>query len=80
MDRRNFIKATGTVIAGATIARNAFGAPQPAASSSATGRLVLAMNRNWRYSRTATEAAHARDFDDSGYERVAVPHTNVKLP
>jgi beta-galactosidase len=80
MDRRNFIKATGTVIAGATIARNAFGAPQSAASSSATGRLILAMNRNWRYSRTATEAAHARDFDDSGYERVAVPHTNVKLP
>ncbi len=80
MDRRNFIKATGTVIAGATIARNAFGVPPAAASSGAAGRLVLPMNRNWRYSRTATETAHARDFDDSGYERVTVPHTNVKLP
>ena len=38
------------------------------------------MNRNWRYSRTVAEGAHARDFDDSGYERVVIPHTNVRLP
>ena len=38
------------------------------------------MNRNWRFSRTVAEGAHARDFDDSGYERVVIPHTNVRLP
>ena len=79
MDRRKFLKSTGTFIAGATIARSALasGATEPTA---AQGRLVLPLNRNWRYSRTVAEGAHGRDFDDSGYERVVIPHTNVRLP
>src|SRR5580765_555605 len=79
MDRRNFLKTTGTFIAGATIARSALanGATEPNAAS---GRMVLPLNRNWRYSRTVVAGAHARDFDDSGYERVVIPHTNVRLP
>jgi beta-galactosidase len=79
MDRRNFLKTTGTLIAGATLARPAFAgaAAEPTATS---GRLVIPMNRNWRYSRVVAEGAHARDFDDSGYERIVIPHTNVKLP
>jgi beta-galactosidase len=77
MDRRKFLKTTGTFIAGATIARStlANGASEPA-----PGRLVLPLNRNWRYSRAVAEGAHARDFDDSGYERIVIPHTNVRLP
>src|SRR6476659_1788790 len=79
MDRRNFLRTTGTFIAGATIARSALanGAAEPTA---AQGRLVLPLNRSWRYSRTVVAGAHARDFDDSGYERVVIPHTNVRLP
>ncbi len=79
MDRRNFLKTTGTFIAAATIARSPFasGAAEP---NAAQGRLVLPINRNWRYSRTVVEGAHARDFDDSAYERVVIPHTNVRLP
>jgi beta-galactosidase len=79
MDRRKFLKSTGTFIAGATIARSALasGAAEPAATP---GRLVLPLNRSWRYSRTVAEGAHARDFDDSGYERVVIPHTNIRLP
>jgi beta-galactosidase len=44
------------------------------------GRLVLPMNRNWLYSRSVVEGAHEKSFDDSGYERVVIPHTNVRLP
>jgi beta-galactosidase len=79
MDRRKFLKTTGTFIAGATVVRSALAnaATEPAA---AQGRLVLPLNRNWRFSRTVVEGAHARDFDDSGYERVVIPHTNVRLP
>ncbi len=79
MDRRNFLKNTGTFIAGATIARSALAnaATEPNPSQ---GRLVLPLNRNWRYSRTVVEGAHRRDFDDSGYERVVIPHTNIRLP
>jgi beta-galactosidase len=80
MDRRNFLKTTGTLIAGATIARSGLVAGAEADSASPAGRLVLPMNRNWRYSRTVREGSHAREFDDSAYERIVIPHTNVKLP
>jgi len=79
MDRRNFLKTTGTVIAGATIARSAL-ANAAADANAPAGRLVLPMNRNWRFSRNVAEGAHARDFDDSAYERVVIPHTNARLP
>ncbi len=79
MDRRKFLKTTGTFIAGATVVRSALAnaATEPAAVQ---GRLILPLNRNWRFSRTVVEGAHARDFDDSSYERVVIPHTNVRLP
>jgi beta-galactosidase len=81
MDRRNFLKTTGTVIAGATLARDAFaGSAQHSGDSAGGGRLILPINRNWRYNRKFVEGAHEAKFDDSGFERVAVPHTNVKLP
>src|SRR5678816_4090791 len=79
MDRRNFLKTTGTFIAGASIAQSAL-ANAAAEANTTPGRMVLPMNRNWRFSRTVAEGAHARDFDDSGYERVVIPHTNVRLP
>jgi beta-galactosidase len=80
MDRRNFLKTTGTFLAGATIARSGLVANAQADSNPPEGRLVLPMNRNWRYSRSVAEGSHARDFDDSAYERIAIPHTNIKLP
>jgi beta-galactosidase len=79
MDRRNFLKTTGTFIAGATIARSAL-ADASTGPMAAPGRWVLPLNRNWRFSRTVVDGAHARDFDDSGYERVVIPHTNIRLP
>lgn len=79
MDRRDFLKTTGAIVAGATVAS---GLPGYAAESApaATGRMVLPINRNWRFSPTASDAAHARDFDDSGFTRVTVPHTNLREP
>ncbi|HEY1901446.1 MAG TPA: glycoside hydrolase family 2 TIM barrel-domain containing protein [Terracidiphilus sp.] len=81
MDRRDFIKTTGTLIAGASVAP-ALPAARFAADGSvaAQGRIVLPINRNWRFSPTATPAAHERDFDDSGFTRVTVPHTNLRVP
>jgi beta-galactosidase len=81
MDRRKFIKQTGTLIAGAALAPYAL--PENAAESAAPlsgGRLVFPMNRNWRYNRTVVEGGHAKEFDDSGFDRVVIPHTNVRLP
>jgi beta-galactosidase len=81
MDRRDFLKTTSTVLAGATLAPASLaalpGAP-PAANSD--GRIVLPINRNWRYSKSFAQGAHGKDFDDSGFETVVIPHTNVRLP
>ncbi len=81
MDRRDFLKTTSTVIAGATLAPGAL-AVNPALpdDSKAEGRMVLSINRNWRYNKSFVEGAHGREFDDSGFERVVIPHTNVRLP
>ena len=79
MDRRKFIKQTGTLIAGAALAPYAI--PENGAESNTSARrLVLPMNRKWRYSRSFVEGGHAKDFDDSGFERVVIPHTNIRLP
>jgi len=48
--------------------------------SSPAGRLVLPMNRKWRYSRAFVEGGHSKEFDDSGFDRVVIPHTNARLP
>ena len=77
MDRRNFLKTTGTFIAGASIAHSAL-ANAAAEANTAPGRLVLPMNRNWRFSRTVAEGAHARDFDDSGIR--ARRHSSYQRP
>ncbi|MGA8271296.1 MAG: glycoside hydrolase family 2 TIM barrel-domain containing protein, partial [Candidatus Sulfotelmatobacter sp.] len=66
----------GTLLATATLVPSAFSREGDAAD----GRLILPMNRNWLYSTSVAEGAHAKDFDDSHYEKVVVPHTNVRLP
>ncbi len=81
MDRRRFLQNTSTLIAGATLAPYAFSDDRtPPGTSTTAGRLVLPMNRNWRYSRKFVEGGHAKELDDSGFERVVIPHTNVSLP
>jgi beta-galactosidase len=75
MDRRDFLKTTGSIIAGATVSSGL-----PAAAQAAAGRIVLPINRNWRYSPKVTPGAHEREFDDSHFARVTVPHTNLRVP
>jgi beta-galactosidase len=81
MDRRGFLKQTGTFLAGAALAPYALSESDAQTEApQGTGRLVLPMNRNWRYSRTFVDGAHSKDFDDSGFDRIVIPHTNVRLP
>src|ERR1700689_4112007 len=81
MDRRRFLKTTSTLIAAAKLVP--FALPEDAAqadASTSAGRIVFPMNRNWRYSRVFMEGGHAKDFDDSKFETVVIPHANVSLP
>lgn len=78
MDRRDFVKAAGTL---GTLAASAFVADAGfAAPAREDGRVVLAINRNWRYSAKRVPGGEAPAFDDSGWDKVTVPHTNIALP
>ena len=76
MDRRNFIKTTGTFLAVAALPQTSAFGDEPVA----TGRAILPMNRNWRYHPAKVEGAEAVGFDDAAFEKVVIPHTNIKLP
>jgi beta-galactosidase len=80
MDRRDFIKTTGTLLAGTTLARRAFGESRQQTVGPPGGRMILPINRNWRYSRSFVAGAHDLNFDDANFDSVVVPHTNIKLP
>jgi beta-galactosidase len=77
MDRRDFMKSATTLLVGATLHRSDF--VQTAASEN-QARLVLPMNRGWRYNPSFVEGGHDLNCDDSRFERVAIPHTNISLP
>jgi beta-galactosidase len=78
MDRRKFLQQTSTLIAGAALTPYAL--PKAGAQNSMAGRLVLPMNRKWRYSQAFVEGGHDKNFDDSKFEPVVIPHTNIPLP
>jgi beta-galactosidase len=42
--------------------------------------VILPINRNWRYHPAKVEGAHLPEFDDASFEKVVIPHTNIKLP
>src|SRR5215472_12507028 len=77
MDRRTFLQQTGTLIASAALTPYAL---SDNTDGNAAGRLILPINRKWRYSRTVVEGGHDKNFDDSKFDQVIIPHTNIPLP
>jgi len=74
MDRRDFLKTTGTLLAATAL---------PGAKAFAedtAGRAVLPLNRGWRYRAGRAADAQSLSFSDAAFERVIIPHTNVRLP
>jgi beta-galactosidase len=78
LDRREFIWGTSTLVASAALQGKA--ANSGAEEHAIAGRSVLAMNRNWRFKPEKIEGAQAPDFDDSHFERIVIPHTNIAFP
>src|SRR5215472_11830974 len=69
MDRRDFLKTTGTLLAATALP------DEPSA-----GRAVLPLNRGWRFHPSKVAEAHEPGFNDASFERVVIPHTNKALP
>jgi beta-galactosidase len=81
--RRDFLKSSAAMVAGLALRE---GQPSPQSgeqarsTSTQSKRLVLPINRNWRFSAQHVSAATAANFDDSTFEQVTIPHTNRRLP
>jgi beta-galactosidase len=80
MDRRTFLQQSGTILAGTALTPYAVAKDGKQSDSSSGGRLVLPMNRKWRYNRSVVEGGHDKNFDDSKFDAVVIPHTNIPLP
>ena len=80
MDRRTFLQQSGTIIAGAALTPYALSEDRKQSGRSSGGRLMLPINRKWRYSRSVVESGHEKNFDDSKFDTVVIPHTNIPLP
>src|SRR3981189_3165396 len=76
MDRRDFLKTSSTFLAATAFP----GVPALSSAPLATGRVNIPINRGWRYSPRKVEGAEKVEFDDSAFEQVVIPHTNVLLP
>jgi len=76
MDRRSFLKTASTALAASAMPDTSARAAEPTAQ----GRLILPINRGWRYTPHKVEAAQAPSFDDSQFERVVLPHANTRVP
>jgi beta-galactosidase len=76
MIRRDFIKTAGAVVASTTFSSSPLLAQEPIAQ----GRIILPINRNWRYHPAKVSGAESPSFDDSKFVRVVIPHTNIELP
>src|SRR5215471_15508746 len=77
--RRGFLKSSSAALAGLAI-NNKLRALSTDLTAQPAGRLVLSMDRNWRFSPKRAGNDTSLDFDDSGFEQVTIPHTNKRLP
>jgi len=67
--RRDFIKVAGAALAAAALPETQSLAGQQVVE----GRVILPMNRNWRYRPAQAHGAESPAYDDSAFERIVVP-------
>jgi beta-galactosidase len=77
IDRRNFIKASGAGIAGITLLPNI---GESFAQSPASQRRVFPLNHKWLYSEKNVAGGTSIRFNETGFTRVTIPHTNKMVP
>lgn len=84
LDRRNFLKTSAIGAAGLSlIANSALDAPAAGPAPlppSVSSRRIIPLNHKWLYSEKASPEATQPGFNDRGFARVTIPHTNKMLP
>ena len=76
LNRHDVLRTSGTLMAQLALPRLASAAP----AEPVYGRAILPIDRGWRYSPSRVGGAESPSFDDSGLERVVIPHTNISQP
>src|SRR6266705_1473156 len=79
LDRRSFVKSTGVGLAGLTLLPN-LPLRANAQSASRSLRRIYPLNHNWLYIDKVLPNATRPLFNDAGFKRVTIPHTNKMLP
>jgi beta-galactosidase len=79
IDRRRFLKNTGTGLAGITLLTK-LPLSAHAQNAAASLRRVYPLNHNWLFREQAQPSATATTFNDAAFKRVTIPHTNKVLP
>src|SRR5262249_7647924 len=74
------LKSTSALVASGAIGHNLLVESLPGTNAAKSGRLVLPINRGWRFRPDVPDGFQAVEFDDSSFERGVVPHTHKRLP
>lgn len=74
MNRRAFVlgSASASALSGVLSAQ--------AVKMTDAGRRVYELNRNWLFGGRMKPGANLPDFDDSGWQKITLPHSNAQLP
>src|SRR6185436_5929521 len=79
LSRRHFIETgSASVIGLASLSK--LSSVTFAQTASASSRQVVSLNHNWLFSEENLPNATRMIFNDSGFKRVTIPHTNKMLP
>jgi beta-galactosidase len=79
LNRRNFIKTGSAGLAGLTLLPH-FQADSAAQELSTSQRRIFPLNHRWLYSDKVEANGTKREFNDTRFVRVTIPHTNKMLP
>src|SRR6266566_1448058 len=78
-NRREFLGRSTVALAGLSLAKHV---KQPSSDDrlSLSQRRLFPLNRRWLYKGSVASDSYLPDYDDQGFERVTIPHTNRILP
>ena len=80
IDRRRFLEATGAGLAVATLMSQFSNETFAAPGMNSSQRRVFPLNHKWLYSEKNVPGGTGPRFNDAGFTRVTIPHTNKLLP
>jgi len=85
LDRRNFLKTSAIGAAGISLIAGSASeilaeSPTPALPDSISTRRIFPLNHKWLYSEKAAPEALQPGFNDKGFAKITIPHTNKMLP